>query len=108
MIYLDNAATSFPKPESVYRAVDRAMREMGGNAGRGGHKAASHALQTIKETRAYLSEFLGLHDPTRLIFTLNATDSLNMAIKGFVSEDDHVITTAIEHNSVLRPLACRF
>ncbi|MCK5850596.1 MAG: aminotransferase class V-fold PLP-dependent enzyme [Kiritimatiellae bacterium] len=105
MIYLDNAATSFPKPESVYRAVDNVLRKSGGNAGRGSHGLASGASQSIKETRARIAGFLGIKDPMRLLFAFNATDALNMAIKGYLAEGDHVVTSDIEHNSVLRPLS---
>ena len=105
MIYLDNAATSFPKPEAVYRSIDNVLRQSGGNAGRGSHGLASGAMQSIKEIRARLAGFLGVKDPMRLIFAYNATDALNMAIKGCLNKGDHVVTSDIEHNSVLRPLA---
>jgi cysteine desulfurase/selenocysteine lyase len=104
MIYLDNAATSFPKPEAVYRAVEQTMRE-GGNAGRGSHGAAVRGAMELDQIRQDLSRYLGIGDPTRLIFTVSATDALNMAIKGVVQQGDHVITSVLEHNSVLRPLA---
>jgi len=105
MIYLDNAATSFPKPDRVYEAVARAMRESAGNAGRGSHRYASGAEQCIREARATVAGFFGISDPSRLIFTCNATEALNMGIKGTVGHGDRVITTRLEHNSVLRPLA---
>ncbi len=105
MIYLDNAATSFPKPEAVYTAVDKTLRESCGNAGRGVHSMAAGTTQKISEVRARLAAFIGTEDPSRLVFTLNATDALNMAVKGYVSPGSHVVTTQIEHNSVLRPLA---
>ena len=105
MIYLDNAATSFPKPDRVYEAVARTMQESGGNAGRGSHRYASSAEQCIRESRATVARFFGISDPSRLIFTCNATDALNMAIKGIVGHGDRVITTRLEHNSVLRPLS---
>lgn len=104
MIYLDNAATSFPKPDAVIRAIEQTLREGGGNAGRGVHGKASAATQGIRETRARLAGLFGIGDPDRLAFTFNATDALNIAIKGFVRPGDHVVTSQIEHNSVLRPL----
>lgn len=103
MIYLDNAATSFHKPEAVIQAVAEAMRHMG-NAGRGAHEAALDASRMIYETRELLSDLFGLGDPGRMVFTANSTESLNIAIQGMFQPGDHVITTALEHNSVLRPL----
>ena len=104
-MYFDNASTSFPKPESVYRAIDHAMRASGGNPGRGVHKKSVDAAQTVWNVRADLAALFGIADPGRLVFTFNATDALNMAIKGFVHEGDHVITSCLEHNSILRPLS---
>jgi len=105
MIYLDNAATSFPKPAAVYDAVDNALRTSCGNAGRGVHSMAAGTAQKIKEVRARLAGLIGAKNPSRVVFTLNTTDSLNMAMKGYVSPGDHVVTTQLEHNSVLRPIA---
>ena len=104
MIYLDNAATSFPKPESVYDAMMKAMKEYGANPGRSGHKMALQAGRAIYETREVLSKLFNIDNPMNIIFTYNATDSLNMGIKGLLKPGDHAITTSIEHNSVLRPL----
>lgn len=104
MIYLDNAATSFPKPDIVYEAIMEAMKEYGANPGRSGHKLALKAGRAIYETRDLLSKFFNIEDPMRIIFTSNATDGLNLAIKGLLKSGDHVITTSMEHNSVLRPL----
>jgi len=104
MIYLDNAATSFPKPEAVYETMDRVLRA-GGNPGRGGHSVSASAGQLLRETRARVAAFFGVRDPARLIFACNATDALNIAIKGFVRAGDHVVTSELEHNSVLRPLS---
>ncbi len=104
MIYLDNAATSFPKPDIVYNAMMEAMREYGANPGRSGHKLALKAGRAIYETRELLANFFNIEDPMRIIFTSNATDGLNLAIKGLLKPNDHVITTSMEHNSVLRPL----
>lgn len=104
MIYLDNAATSFPKPEEVYVAVDRAMREYGANPGRSGHRMALEAGRLIFETREILCNLFNIDNPMNMIFTCNATDGLNLGIKGLLRTGDHVITTSMEHNSVLRPL----
>lgn len=104
MIYLDNAATSFPKPDIVYNEIMEAMREYGANPGRSGHKLALKAGRAIYETRELLANFFNIEDPMRIIFTSNATDGLNLAIKGLLKPNDHVITTSMEHNSVLRPL----
>jgi cysteine desulfurase family protein len=103
-IYLDNAATSWPKPEAVYEAVDRYQRENGATAGRGAYRDADVVDRTVMQTRKKLANFLGTDDPTRIIFTASGTDSLNMAIHGVVRSGDHVITSAVDHNSVLRPL----
>lgn len=104
MIYLDNAATSFPKPDTVYDAMMGAMKEYGANPGRSGHKLALKASRAIYETRELLRKIFNIEDPMRIIFTSNATDGLNLAIKGLLKSGDHVITSSMEHNSVLRPL----
>lgn len=104
LIYLDNAATSWPKPEAVYVAMDRFLRESGGNPGRGAHRMAVEAERMILETRSRVARFFGAPVPERVIFTLNATDALNMALKGLLCPGDHVITSQFEHNSVARPL----
>ncbi len=101
--YFDNAATSWPKPEVVYCAVDKALRH-GGNPGRGGYKRALAAEELIFSARQKVASFFGIEDSSQLVFTLNATDALNMAIKGVLKEGDHVLITPFEHNSVLRPL----
>lgn len=103
MIYLDNAATTMQKPEEVIQAVVTAMQSMG-NAGRGAHAASLEASRTIYDTREKLCHFFGGEDPRQLVFTSNSTESLNIAIKGVLNPGDHVITTMLEHNSVLRPL----
>ena len=103
VIYLDNAATTMQKPEEVIEAVVQAMHSMG-NAGRGAHSASLEASRTIYDTRELLCRFFGGTDPRRLVFTSNSTESLNIAIKGLFEPGDHVITTMLEHNSVLRPL----
>jgi cysteine desulfurase family protein len=104
MIYLDNAATSFPKPESVYQAMDRFARNSLGNPGRSGHALAQASENVLEDCRHRLNQLLGGASVDRWAFTLNCTDALNMAIKGSLREGDHVITTDLEHNSVSRPL----
>lgn len=103
MTYLDNAATSFPKPPSVVNAAAGAMRFYGANPGRGGHALSAKAGETVFECREKLSEMFSC-DVERTVFTLNCTHSLNTAIKGVLKKGDHVIISALEHNSVLRPL----
>lgn len=104
MIYLDNAATSFPKPEAVYQALDAFARHDLANPGRAGHKMALAAEHALDDCRHLLNQFFHGEGPERFIFTLNCTDALNMAFKGVLKEGDHVITTDLEHNSVSRPL----
>jgi cysteine desulfurase/selenocysteine lyase len=104
MIYLDNAATTFPKPDSVYEAMDRFGRTLAGNPGRGGHRFSQASEGAIRDARRGVARLLGAGDPDRVVFTLNATDALNMAIKGLLRPGDDAITTDIEHNSVSRPL----
>jgi cysteine desulfurase/selenocysteine lyase len=104
MIYLDNAATSFPKPESVYQTLDAFARTNLANPGRAGHKMALAAEHALDDCRHLLNQFFHGEGPERFVFTLNATDALNMAFKGVLAEGDHVITTDLEHNSVSRPL----
>src|SRR5206468_3911754 len=104
MIYLDNAATSFPKPESVYQALDRFARSDLANPGRAGHKLALAAERILDDARHLLNQLFHGEGPERFIFTLNCTDALNMAFKGVLAEGDHVITSDLEHNSVSRPL----
>ncbi len=104
MIYLDNAATSFPKPECVYQALDRFARQSLANPGRAGHKMAVEAERALDDARHLLNQFFHGQSPERFVFTLNCTDALNMAFKGVLREGDHVVTTELEHNSVSRPL----
>jgi cysteine desulfurase / selenocysteine lyase len=104
MIYLDNAATSFPKPEGVYAALDRFARTSLANPGRAGHKMALAAEHALDNGRHRLNRFFNGRNPERWVFTLNGTDALNMAFKGVLNDGDHVITTDLEHNSVSRPL----
>ena len=103
MIYMDNAATTMRKPESVIEAVVNALNSMG-NAGRGAHAASLSASRIIYNTREALARFFGAEDPRQIVFTNNSTESLNIAIKGIIEAGDHVVTTMLEHNSVLRPL----
>lgn len=102
--YLDNAATSFPKPEPVYLALDRFARNEMANPGRAGHRMSLAAERVLDDARHRLNQFFGGASPDRWILTLNCTDALNIAIKGIVNEGDHVITTSLEHNSISRPL----
>jgi len=103
-IYLDNAATSWPKPSGVYEAVDQYLRVNGAAAGRGVYAPAQEVGRAISNARRRVASLLGISEPARVVFTANGTDSLNMAIHGIVRPGDHVVTTDAEHNSVLRPL----
>lgn len=103
MIYLDHAATSLPKPELVVMAVTAAMNCLG-NSGRGAHSASLGASRMIYETREVLSDFFGGDGPEQVVFTPNATAALNMVIQGILNPGERAVTTAMEHNSVLRPL----
>ncbi len=104
MIYLDNAATSYPKPEAVYQALDQFARQSLANPGRAGHKMALAAERALDDARHLLNVLFHGEAPERFVFTLNCTDALNMAFKGVLQEGDHVVTTDLEHNSVSRPL----
>lgn len=105
LIYLDNSATTFPKPDTVYKFMDSFYREHGVNPGRSGFDAALEAEEIVMNTRKLLTDFFNAGgDNNRLTFSYNASDSLNMIIQGLASKGDHVITTMLEHNSVLRPL----
>lgn len=103
MIYLDNAATTLQKPGQVAEAVAEAMCSLG-NAGRGVHEATLGASRVIFDTRKRLADFFHAESPKQIAFTMNSTESLNTAVKGILQSGDHVITTELEHNSVLRPL----
>ena len=105
MIYLDNAATSFPKPASVVRAMGDALTRCGANPGRSGHRLALAAGRIVEGCREELAAMLGEADASRVAFACSATDALNMAIHGVLRTGDHVVTTLLEHNSVLRPLS---
>ncbi|MCL4515845.1 MAG: aminotransferase class V-fold PLP-dependent enzyme [Firmicutes bacterium] len=103
-IYLDNAATSYPKPEAVYRAVDRFMREIGASSGRGAYRQALLADKVVFSAREALGKLFGIRDASRIVFTSNATESLNLAVKGLLKAGDHVVASSMEHNAVWRPL----
>jgi cysteine desulfurase family protein len=103
-IYLDNAATSYPKPETVYQAVMHAMREVGASPGRGGHRLSLEAGRIMFQAREAAAALLGAPDSSRIIFTHSATEALNMALRGTLVPGDHVITSSMEHNSLARPL----
>ena len=104
MTYLDNAATSFPKPEAVYQALDQFARRDLANPGRAGHKMALAAERALDDCRHLLNQLFHGKEPERFVFTLNCTDALNMAFKGVLRDGDHVITSDLEHNSISRPL----
>lgn len=103
-IYLDNAATSFPKPETVYRAVDQTQRLVGANPGRGGHRLSLEASRIIFATREALADFFGIADAARISFAANATEAINVALFGLLRPGDRVVTSTMEHNAVTRPL----
>ncbi|MDR1773884.1 MAG: aminotransferase class V-fold PLP-dependent enzyme [Clostridioides sp.] len=105
MIYFDNAATTFPKPESVYNEMMNCMKDYCANPGRSGHKMAIKCARKIYDTRENIAKLFNIDNPMNIVFTENATDSLNLAIKGALKSGDHVVTTSMEHNSVLRPLS---
>ena len=106
LIYLDNAATVWPKPESIYRFMDHFYRTMGVNPGRSGYDLAIEAGSLLTNLRLRLTKFFGGDEdtPERLIFSYNVTDALNLIIPGLLSAGDHVITTNLKHNSVIRPV----
>ena len=104
MIYLDNAATSGQKPESVYQAVDRALRTCSGNPGRSGHARSLAAGGIVADARTVCARFFGAASADEIAFTANATAALNTAIYGVVRPGGHIITSSLEHNSVSRPI----
>jgi cysteine desulfurase/selenocysteine lyase len=103
-LYLDNAATSWPKPRQVPRAVARTMTRGGGNPGRSGHSKSIEAGRAVLRCRELLSELFNVRDPSRIVFTKNATEALNVVLVGLLRTGGRVVTTSMEHNSVLRPL----
>jgi len=104
LIFLDNGATSYPKPEEVYTFMDHFYRNFGVNPGRSGYDLCMETGELVEETRAMMTKFFNGRDPNRLCFSYNSTDALNLIINGLLKEGDHAITTNVEHNSVLRPL----
>lgn len=104
VLYLDNAATSWPKPSTVLRGMAHYFRHVGGNAGRSGHRRSIEAARVVYRARSTAGILLGIEDESHLIFTKNATEGLNLVISGVLEPGDHVVTSSMEHNSVLRPL----
>ena len=104
MIYLDNAATSYPKPKEVGQAMLYFLEKVGASPGRSGHRLSIEAGRMLYHTREGLAELFNVDDPLRIIFTLNVTEALNLALKGMLRTGDQVITSSMEHNSVMRPL----
>ena len=104
LIFLDNGATSYPKPEEVYQFMDHFYRNFGVNPGRSGYDLCMETGELVEETRAMMMRFFNGTDPDRLCFSYNSTDALNLVIFGLLKEGDHAISTTLEHNSVLRPL----
>ncbi|MBN1255158.1 MAG: aminotransferase class V-fold PLP-dependent enzyme [Deltaproteobacteria bacterium] len=103
-IYLDNAASSWPKPDETWQAMEHFMRSVGANPGRSGHRLSIEAGRILLEARDALAELFGIDDPLRIVFTRNATESLNLVIYGILRPGEHCVTTSMEHNSVMRPL----
>ncbi len=104
MIYFDNAATSWPKPPGVAEAMTRFLAEIGANPGRAAHRRAIESGRVLYEAREAVCELFNAPDPLRVVFGLNVTDALNLALRGLLRPGDHVITSSMEHNSVMRPL----
>jgi len=104
LIYLDNAATSFPKPPAVAKAMNDFMQNVGANPGRSGHRLSIEASRNIFDAREALAGLFGVKDPDRVVFCSNATEALNLVLKGLLKPGDHVVASAMEHNSVIRPL----
>ena len=104
MIYLDNAATTYPKPAVIYTSVLKAMRCYGGNPGRSSHGLSLAAAEAIYRVRELLAASIGLADPEGIVFTSNATHAINVALKSYIDEGSHILISDIEHNSVIRPL----
>jgi cysteine desulfurase family protein len=104
LIYLDNAATTYPKPPAVVDAVTRFLTEIGGNPARSGHRLAVAASRAVHDARERMAGLVGLDDPMRVIFTANCTTGINLAVHGLLSPGSHVVTSSVEHNSVMRPL----
>src|SRR5436853_7312806 len=103
MIYFDNAGTSGPNPPAVRAALEEYFGEAGGNPGRSGHRMSVAAARIVENAREALAELFNTSDPSRIVFTQNATHALNLAFYGLLRPGDHVVTTSVEHNSVMRP-----
>jgi cysteine desulfurase family protein len=104
MIYLDNAATSWPKPPEVLKAISEVMEQAGGNPGRSGHRFSIAAARVVYDCREKVARFFNAPDPLRVVFTANATQAINLVLRGTLKPGDHVVTTSMEHNAVMRPL----
>jgi cysteine desulfurase/selenocysteine lyase len=104
IIYLDNAATTYPKPPEVYQFMNEFYQKHGVNPGRSGYDMSLETEEIVHKTRKTLTKFFNGTDPDQLTFSYNASDSLNMIVGGMLEQGDHVITSNVEHNSVLRPL----
>jgi len=104
IIYFDNAATSWPKPPEVNAAMQKYLKKIGANPGRSGHRLSVEAARIIYDAREKLAQLFNVNDSLRIVLTKNATEALNIAILGFLKPGDHVITSSMEHNSVMRPL----
>jgi cysteine desulfurase/selenocysteine lyase len=104
MIYFDNAATSWPKPPGVAAAMVHFLEEVGANPGRSGHRLSLQAGRIVYEARERIAELFGVPDPLRVVFGANVTEALNLALQGYLRPGDHVVTSSMEHNSVMRPL----
>jgi cysteine desulfurase family protein len=104
IIYFDNAATSWPKPPEIIAAMQNYMQNIGGSPGRSGHRLSIEAARIVFDTRGKLAQLFNVPDPLRIVLTKNATEALNIAVFGFLKPGDHVITSSMEHNSVMRPL----
>jgi cysteine desulfurase family protein len=105
LVYLDNAASSWPKPGRVRLAMERALERLGANPGRSAHRLSMEAARSILDARVALAGLFRIDDPLRIVFTRNATEALNMVVRGLLGPGDRVITTGMEHNAVMRPLA---
>jgi selenocysteine lyase/cysteine desulfurase len=104
LIYLDNASTSWPKPPGVAEAVLHYMQDVGASPGRSGHQLAVEAGRIVYETREALAQLFNAADPLRIVFAANATEAINLVLFGYLRPGDHVVTTSMEHNAVMRPL----
>jgi len=107
IIYFDNAATSWPKPPEVNKAIQKYLKKIGANPGRSGHRLSVKAARVIYDTREILAQLFNITDPLQIVMTKNATEGLNIAVSGLLKSGDHVITSSMEHNSVMRPLRAK-